>query len=95
MTSAQIGWVRMVSTLRGPVAPGRFGVTLGHDRVLMDAGIPEAFDDVNFNEALIMSVEVGRFRDAGGGAVCDPSNIDVGRTPLACRGSVRRRVPTS
>ena len=84
MTSAQLDWVGKVMTVRGPVAPDQLGVTLSHDHVIIDAwDFQKPRYDVIFDDESIMLEEVALFRDAGGGTICDPTNVGIGRNPMA------------
>lgn len=86
---ASITGNRQVVTVCGPVAPEELGVTLSHDHVLVDAFA--LFGDATGNYAWILddedvaAAELGRYRDAGGRAVVDPTNIGIGRNPSALR----------
>jgi phosphotriesterase-related protein len=80
---------RRVVTVRGPIDPAELGVTLAHDHVLSDAFAiyGEASADYAWildDEATAID-ELRRFRDAGGGAICDPTNVGLGRDPAALR----------
>jgi predicted metal-dependent phosphotriesterase family hydrolase len=78
-----------VVTVRGPVDPSDLGVTLSHDHLIIDAF--KLFGEASGSYAWIMddediaSAEVRRFRDAGGGAIVDPTNVGIGRNPAALR----------
>jgi phosphotriesterase-related protein len=70
---------QMVMTVLGPVAPSELGPTLSHDHILVDGwGIRELYDAIVDDEQLLTD-EVARYRDAGGGTICDPTNIGLGR----------------
>ncbi len=76
---------KLVMTVRGPVPPEDLGITLSHDHILMDAwGIRELYEVILDNEELATE-EVRRYAEAGGGAICDPTNIGLYRDPLALR----------
>ena len=76
-----------VVTVRGPIDPGDLGVTLGHDHVLIDAY--DAFGSVNYgwimDDEAIAASELRRYAEAGGRSIADPTNIGLGRNPLALR----------
>jgi phosphotriesterase-related protein len=81
-----VDWVGQAMTVRGPVHPDALGVTLTHDHVIIDAwDFQKPRYDVIFDDEAIMLEEVQRFRAAGGGSICDPTNIGLGRNPLALR----------
>lgn len=70
-------------TVLGPVDPGELGVTLTHDHVLLDAwGLRQLYEAILDDESLAVE-EVARFKSAGGGAICDPTNIGLKRDPAA------------
>jgi phosphotriesterase-related protein len=80
---------RRVVTVRGPIRPEDLGITLAHDHVLSDAWAVygEAAADYAWildDEALAVE-ELQRFASAGGGAICDPTNVGLGRDPAALR----------
>ena len=77
-----------IVTVNGPIHPEALGVTLSHDHILVDAwGMTRGFEDYGTildNEELAIA-ELQRYRRAGGSAVCDPTNIGIGRNPEALR----------
>lgn len=74
-----------VITVRGAIAPEQMGVTLSHDHLLVDGwGIRELYDAVLDDEELAVA-EAIRYREAGGGTICDPTNIGLRRDPAALR----------
>jgi predicted metal-dependent phosphotriesterase family hydrolase len=83
VTTREIDWVGKVMTVRGPVEPAALGITLSHDHVLLDAweffGKPHY--EVIFDDESIMIEEAESFKAAGGGTICDPTNIGIGRNP--------------
>jgi predicted metal-dependent phosphotriesterase family hydrolase len=82
--TATVDWVGQAMTVRGPVAPESLGVTLTHDHVMIDAwDFQKPRYDVIFDDEAIMLEEVELFRAAGGGTICDPTNIGLGRNPEA------------
>lgn len=74
-----------VVTVRGPVAPSALGVTLSHDHVLMDGWAVFRSYSVIIDDEETAAAELRLYREAGGGAVCDPTNIGLGRNPAALR----------
>lgn len=78
-----------IVTVRGPIEPATLGVTLSHDHVLIDAYrmYGEASADYAWiiDDEEVAVAELAAFRDAGGGAVCDPTNIGLGRDGPALR----------
>jgi phosphotriesterase-related protein len=75
----------MVMTVRGPIDPAQLGVTLSHDHVLVDGwGIRQLYEAIVDDEE-IAAHEVEQYAAAGGGAICDPTNIGLGRDPTALR----------
>ena len=85
MTTAQIDWVGKVMTVCGPVEPEELGITLSHDHVIIDAweffGKPHY--EVILDDEQIMLEEMQLYKAVGGGTVCDPTNIGIGRNPEA------------
>jgi predicted metal-dependent phosphotriesterase family hydrolase len=74
-----------VVTVRGPIDPADLGMTLSHDHVLMDGwDIFRSYAVILDDEDTAVS-ELVRYRAAGGGAVCDPTNGGLGRNPEALR----------
>src|SRR5579872_2678052 len=70
-----------VMTVRGPVSPSALGITLSHDHLLMDAWrIRELYEAILDNEQLATD-EVRLFAAAGGGTICEPTNIGLRRDP--------------
>jgi phosphotriesterase-related protein len=74
-----------VMTVRGPVAPEELGITLSHDHILVDGwGIRELYEAILDDEELAVE-EVARYKAAGGGTICDPTNIGLARDPAALK----------
>jgi len=77
-----------IVTVTGPIHPEELGVTLSHDHLLVDAwGMTPGFGDYGTildNEEIAIA-EMQRYRSAGGNAVCDPTNIGLGRNPEALK----------
>jgi predicted metal-dependent phosphotriesterase family hydrolase len=80
---------RQVVTVRGPIAPVELGVTSVHDHVLVDAFriYGEASADYGWiiDEEDVAVRELTAYAAAGGSAICDPTNVGLGRDPLALR----------
>lgn len=83
MTSPEVDWTGNAMTVRGPIEPEALGITLSHDHVLIDAweffGKPHY--EVILDDEEIMIEEAQYFKAAGGGTICDPTNIGIGRNP--------------
>ena len=81
--------VRQVVTVRGPIGPGELGVTLSHDHLILDAF--KLFGEMSGSYNWILDDvdlairEVELFRQAGGSAICEPTNEGIGRNPAALR----------
>lgn len=74
-----------VMTVLGPIAPEQMGVTLSHDHLLVDGwGIRELYDAILDDEELAVA-EAVRYREAGGGTICDPTNVGLRRDPAALK----------
>ncbi|MDW5592861.1 hypothetical protein VSS74_00830 [Conexibacter stalactiti] len=74
-----------VMTVLGPIAPEQMGITLSHDHILVDGwGIRELYDAILDDEELAVA-EVARYKAAGGGTICDPTNIGLARDPAALK----------
>lgn len=74
-----------VMTVLGPIEPEQMGVTLSHDHLLVDGwGIRELYDAILDDEELAVA-EAIRYREAGGGTICDPTNIGLRRDAAALK----------
>lgn len=72
-----------VTTVLGEVEPEQLGFTLTHDHILVDGwGLRQLYDAILDDEQIALA-ELVRFREAGGGTVCDPTNVGLGRDPEA------------
>ncbi|MFI2713881.1 phosphotriesterase [Micromonospora sp. NPDC018662] len=72
-----------VMTVRGPIDPGEMGNTLTHDHLLCDGwGLRQLYEAILDDEEIAIE-EVRRFAAAGGGTICDPTNIGLKRDPQA------------
>jgi predicted metal-dependent phosphotriesterase family hydrolase len=75
----------VVVTVTGPISPDDLGVTLSHDHVLIDGwSIFRSYSAILDDEDTAIE-ELRRYRAAGGRSICDPTNIGLGRNPLALR----------
>ena len=76
-------------TVCGPILPEQMGVTLSHDHILLDAyGMWGTFTGnygVIMDDEDVATREVAQFKVAGGGTICDPTNIGIGRQPEGLR----------
>lgn len=72
-------------TVCGPILPEQMGVTLSHDHILLDAyGMWGTFTgnySVIMDDEDVATREVAQFKVAGGGTICDPTNIGIGQQP--------------
>jgi len=72
-----------VVTVLGEIDPAEMGNTLTHDHLLLDAwGLRQLYEAILDDEELAIE-ELARFKAAGGGTVCDPTNIGLKRDPEA------------
>lgn len=78
-----------VVTVLGPIDPAEMGPTLTHDHVLIDAfdmwGAATGSYAWILDDEDVATHEVERFRAAGGGTICDPTNVGIGRQPAGLR----------
>ena len=72
-----------VCTVTGNVEPARLGVTLPHEHVIHRICIHSHKADNTFVDTDLIADELGVFREAGGGTVCDATPIGLGRDPKA------------
>ncbi|MBO4205267.1 phosphotriesterase family protein [Micromonospora echinofusca] len=76
-------WTGRVMTVRGPIDPGEMGNTLTHDHLLCDGwGLRQLYEAILDDEEIAVE-EARRFAAAGGGTICDPTNIGLKRDPQA------------
>lgn len=75
----------MVRTVLGDIAPEELGMTLMHEHVWVDRY--EITGDYNkrLMDAPLVIRELGGFRAAGGGTICDVTPPDIGRDPRMLR----------
>ncbi len=76
-----------VVTVRGPVAPEALGVTLSHDHLISDAyalwGASSGDYGWILDDVEVAIQEVEAFRAVGGGTICEPTSLGLGRDPSA------------
>ncbi|MFN8518445.1 MAG: hypothetical protein U0667_03425 [Chloroflexota bacterium] len=88
MNSSASGGLQVV-TVRGPIDPAAMGPTLSHDHVLVDAfdmwGATTGSYAWILDDEDVATHEVERFKAAGGGTICDPTNVGIGRQPEGLR----------
>ncbi len=72
-------------TVLGDVDPARLGVTLMHEHVIHRISIHSGNPDHACIDVDLAARELARFREAGGGTICDVTPLDVGRDPVALR----------
>jgi phosphotriesterase-related protein len=73
-----------VMTVCGPISPEDLGITLSHDHILLDAwGMTARYENYSLilDDEDVLTAEVQKYRSAGGGAICDPTNVGIGRNP--------------
>ncbi|MFG2040700.1 hypothetical protein ACGFI8_26865, partial [Dactylosporangium sp. NPDC048998] len=74
-----------VMTVLGPIEPEAMGNTLTHDHLMVDGwGLRQLYEAILDDEEIAVE-EVRRFAAAGGGTICDPTNIGLKRDPEALR----------
>lgn len=70
-------------TVLGEVEPEDLGITLSHDHILVDGwGLRQLYEAILDDEEIALE-ELTRYRNAGGGTICDPTNNGLGRNPEA------------
>ena len=73
-----------VMTVRGSIDPDDLGITLSHDHIFIDGWnmTPkhESYALIMDDED-VLTGEVAKYRAAGGGTICDPTNEGLGRNP--------------
>ena len=74
-----------VITVSGEVPAESLGVTMLHEHLIHRLSIHSGKADNTCLDVDLMAEELGAFRDAGGGTICDATPIDVGRDPSALR----------
>jgi phosphotriesterase-related protein len=74
-----------VNTVLGSISPDDLGITLPHEHVFLDLYRVNRFRERLLNDVELMTDEVARFKQAGGGAIVDVTTRDLGRRPSALR----------
>jgi predicted metal-dependent phosphotriesterase family hydrolase len=70
-------------TVLGEIAPSDMGNTLTHDHIMVDAwGLRQLYEVILDDEKVALA-ELELFKAAGGGTICDPTNIGLKRDPAA------------
>lgn len=72
-----------VQTVLGEIDPSAMGNTLTHDHVFLDAWKLRELYEVILDDESIAIEELQDFKAAGGGTICDPTNIGLERDPEA------------
>lgn len=72
---------RRVVTVLGDVAPSELGVTMVHEHLLVDNWAMTFDYDFIIDSQPLAIREVTRYREAGGGAICDTTSEGIGRNP--------------
>lgn len=72
-----------VVTVLGEIEPSEMGNTLTHDHLMVDGwGLRNLYEAILDDERIAID-EVRLFKAAGGGTICDPTNIGLKRDPAA------------
>ncbi|MDQ2662114.1 MAG: hypothetical protein M3Y52_09610 [Actinomycetota bacterium] len=72
-----------VMTVLGEIEPSEMGNTLTHDHLMVDGwGLRQLYEAILDDERIAIK-EAKRFKAAGGGTICDPTNIGLKRDPAA------------
>lgn len=72
-----------VVTVLGEIEPSEMGNTLSHDHLLVDGwGLRNLYEAILDDERIAID-EARLFKAAGGGTICDPTNIGLKRDPAA------------
>lgn len=72
-----------IVTVLGEIEPSEMGNTLSHDHLFLDAwGLRQLYEVILDNEQIAID-EAKLFKAAGGGTICDPTNIGLKRDPAA------------
>ena len=77
--------VPLVPTVTGEVPVSELGIALPHEHLIHRISIHSGKDDNTCLDPELVAEELTRFKQAGGGTVCDVTPIDVGRNPAALR----------
>ncbi len=76
-----------IQTVAGPVLPEELGTTLMHEHTLCDIwewSGRYSYDSIMDDEELLAE-ELAIYRDAGGSAIVDVTNVGIGRNPTGLR----------
>ena len=72
-----------IMTVLGEIDPAEMGNTLTHDHILVDGwGLRNLYEAI-LDDENIATDELKLFKAAGGGTICDPTNIGLKRDPEA------------
>ena len=72
-----------VVTVLGEIEPSEMGNTLSHDHLMVDGwGLRNLYEAILDDEQIAIE-EARLFKAAGGGTICDPTNIGLKRDPAA------------
>ena len=74
-----------VPTVTGEAPVSDLGVVLPHEHLIHRISIHSGRDDNTCLDTELVAEELTRFKQAGGGTVCDVTPLDVGRNPAALR----------
>src|SRR5436853_2219850 len=75
-----------VMTVSGPIAADRLGFTLIHEHLLLDLMHDAWIGNNILNDPELATLEVQRYRNAGGMTLVDQTNRGLAQDPLAVRG---------
>jgi predicted metal-dependent phosphotriesterase family hydrolase len=83
----------IIRTVRGDVAPGTLGFTLGHEHVVTHPPAIVTDPDFQFDDEAEALADLAEFRSLGGGALVEMTTVDYGRdVPALLRLSERSGV---
>ena len=77
-------------TVLGHIDPAELGIVLPHEHVIHQISIHSGKADNYCVDVELVVRELKRFRDAGGGTICDVTPMNVGRDAVALREASRR-----
>lgn len=72
-----------IRTVRGDIAPEELGITMAHEHLVIDLYRMTGSYSSIIDEVDLVIEELQQFKDAGGSAVVDLTNIGIGRNPKA------------
>lgn len=72
-------------TVTGPLATRELGVVLPHEHLIFNVSVHSGQADNTCDDRELISREVTRFIEAGGGTICDVTPEGLGRDPAALR----------